>query len=204
MKQYENIPEMVYLLSQTRIRNRWKYGKKEENFFKKKISGLMQKKLVMLFGVIILAFVFLIGGLLISMLRRAKNIPKIVLDQQQYNNRTIPFKRGDIVDRNGTKLATSERVYNVVVDAKGHNSNKKYVESDSKGVGRVFRFEEESGTDSGEEESEQPVSCPEKGSQYAKAQEFEKITADTKNNPNVQGVWLEEDYTENIRINTGK
>ncbi len=38
--------------------------------------------------------------------------------EQQYNNRTIPFKRGDIVDRNGTKLATSERVYNVVVDAK--------------------------------------------------------------------------------------
>ena len=32
VKQYENIPEKVYLLSQTRIRNRWKYGKKEEKF----------------------------------------------------------------------------------------------------------------------------------------------------------------------------
>ena len=36
-------------------------ARKKTNFFKKKISGLMQKKLVMLFGAIILAFVFLIG-----------------------------------------------------------------------------------------------------------------------------------------------
>lgn len=33
-------------------------------------------------------------------------------------SRSIPFKRGDIVDTNGTKLATSERVYNVILDAK--------------------------------------------------------------------------------------
>ena len=36
-------------------------ARKKKKFFKKKISGLMQRKLVMLFGVIILAFVFLIG-----------------------------------------------------------------------------------------------------------------------------------------------
>ena len=29
-----------------------------------------------------------------------------------------PIRRGDIVDRNGTKLATSERVYNVILDVK--------------------------------------------------------------------------------------
>lgn len=33
-------------------------------------------------------------------------------------SQSIPFKRGDIVDTNGTKLATSERVYNVILDAK--------------------------------------------------------------------------------------
>ena len=102
----------------------------------------MQRKLVMLFGVIILAFVFLIGWITyinaskgekstciytqVNVLKVEK-YTKVVLDQQQYNNRTIPFKRGDIVDRNGTKLATSERVYNVVVDAKVITSNKKYM-----------------------------------------------------------------------------
>lgn len=87
----------------------------------------MQKKLVMLFGAIILAFVFLIGWITYINASKGEKYTKVVLDQQQYNNRTIPFKRGDIVDRNGTKLATSERVYNVVVDAKTITSNKKYI-----------------------------------------------------------------------------
>ena len=53
------------------------------------------------------------------------NIPKSVLDQQVYDSRAIPFKRGDIVDRNGTKLATSERVYNLILDAKSTGERQK-------------------------------------------------------------------------------
>ncbi len=43
---------------------------------------------------------------------------RIVLStvQQQYQNSIIPYKRGDITDRNGTLLATSERVYNLILD----------------------------------------------------------------------------------------
>ena len=43
---------------------------------------------------------------------------KIVLSQrqQEYESRTIPYRRGDIVDRNGTYLATSEKVYNLIID----------------------------------------------------------------------------------------
>ena len=33
-----------------------------------------------------------------------------------YDSQSIPFKRGDIVDRNGTVLATSEKVYNLILD----------------------------------------------------------------------------------------
>ncbi len=69
---------------------------------------------------------------------KGEKYTKVVLDQQQYNNRTIPFKRGDIVDRNGTKLATSERVYNVVVDAKTITSNKKYINPTIKSLIKMF------------------------------------------------------------------
>ena len=113
-------------------------ARKKTNFFKKKISGLMQKKLVMLFGAIILAFVFLIGWITYINASKGEKYTKVVLDQQQYNNRTIPFKRGDIVDRNGTKLATSERVYNVVVDAKTITSNKKYINPTIKALSKCF------------------------------------------------------------------
>ena len=85
----------------------------------------MQKKLVILFMAILLAFVILIGRITYINASEGENYTKIVLDQQQYTSRTIPFKRGDIVDSNGTKLATSERVYNVILDAKVLLSNEK-------------------------------------------------------------------------------
>ena len=64
----------------------------------------MQKKLVMIFVAIVLAFVFLVGRITYINASNGAKYTKIVLNQQQYDSRTIPFKRGDIVDRNGTKL----------------------------------------------------------------------------------------------------
>ena len=73
----------------------------------------MQRKLVMLFMAIVLAFVVLIGRITYINATRGSQYTRIVLDQQNYDSRVIPYKRGDIVDRNGTRIATSERVYNV-------------------------------------------------------------------------------------------
>ncbi len=42
---------------------------------------------------------------------------RIVLSNQQYDTTILPYKRGDIVDSKGTILATSEKVYNMVIDA---------------------------------------------------------------------------------------
>ena len=88
----------------------------------------MQKKLVILYLGIILAFVFLIGRITYINASDGEEYTKIVLDQQQYDSRVIPYKRGDIVDRNGTKIATSERVYNVILDVKTMLSDEDYVE----------------------------------------------------------------------------
>lgn len=45
---------------------------------------------------------------------------KIILSQRQseYVSQTIPYKRGDIYDRNGNRLAYSEKVYNLILDPK--------------------------------------------------------------------------------------
>ena len=162
----------------------------------------MQRKLVMLFGVIILAFVFLIGWITYINASKGEKYTKVVLDQQQYNNRTIPFKRGDIVDRNGTKLATSERVYNVVVDAKVITSNKKYMNPTVKVLAECFSLKKKAIRTQVKKNPNSRYIVLKKGVSYAKAQEFEKITADTKHNPNVQGVWLEEDYTRQYPYKT--
>ena len=41
-----------------------------------------------------------------------------------------------------------------------------------------------------------------KGVSYEKAQEFEKIDEDDENYPNVNGIWLEEDYVRTYPYNT--
>ena len=89
-----------------------KRRKNRFEFLTKKFPIRMQRKLVMLFMAVILAFVVLIGRITWINVTKGSRYTKIVLDQQNYDSRTIPYKRGDIVDRNGTKIATSERVYN--------------------------------------------------------------------------------------------
>lgn len=117
-------------------------AKRKKNPFKRKFNKLMQKKLVFLFGIIVLAFIFLIGKITYINAARGEKYTKIVLDQQQYDSRTIPFKRGDIVDRNGTKLSTSERVYNVILDMKVMLSDEDYAEPTIQVLKECFGIEE--------------------------------------------------------------
>ena len=75
-------------------------ARQKKSIFRRKFSKFMQKKLVMIFVAIVLAFVFLVGRITYINASNGAKYTKIVLNQQQYDSRTIPFKRGDIVDRN--------------------------------------------------------------------------------------------------------
>ena len=48
--------------------------------------------------------------------KKGEDYGRTVLAQQTYTSDTIPFKRGEITDRNGTVLATNEAVYNLILD----------------------------------------------------------------------------------------
>lgn len=91
---------------------------------KRKMTGTMKKKLAGLFVLILLAFVFLIIGITIINAKSGDKYTKQVLaqSQQQYDSTTIPYKRGDILDRSGNILATSIKVYNVILDCQVVNS----------------------------------------------------------------------------------
>nr|WP_330422722.1 penicillin-binding protein 2 [Dorea formicigenerans] len=162
----------------------------------------MQKKLVLLFAGIVLAFALLVGRITYINAFNGDKYSKIVLDQQQYQSRTIPFKRGDIVDRNGTKLATSQRVYNVILDAKVMNSDEKYVAPTIQVLADCFGLDKSDVEDQVEENPNSRYLIMKKGVSYEKAQEFEKIDEDDENYPNVNGIWLEEDYVRTYPYNT--
>ena len=88
-----------------------------------KFTQEMSKKLAVLFIAILVAFGFLSVRLFIINRDNGDRYKKKVLSQQAYDSTTIPAKRGDIVDRNNTKIAVSQKVYNVVIDSKTLNQD---------------------------------------------------------------------------------
>lgn len=95
--------------------------KKRNEFrhFQKKFPKKMQIKLVGVFTAIVLAFVFLASRAAFLNVTKGDEYEKQVMSQMRSGSQTIPFKRGDILDTNGTVLATSERSYNVILDVAG-------------------------------------------------------------------------------------
>lgn len=86
----------------------------------RKISRIMKKKLLILFVCVLGAFVGLLGYITYMNFHSGEKYKKQVLSQaqQKYQSRVMPAKRGTIYDRNGNVLATSNKVYNLVLDCK--------------------------------------------------------------------------------------
>ena len=83
-----------------------------------KFRRYMQEKLAVTVLVIMLALIVLVGILYHIVSQSGADYNEVVLSHQNYSSRTIPFKRGNITDRNGTILATSQKIYNVILDPK--------------------------------------------------------------------------------------
>lgn len=172
------------------------------HFLKRKFSKIMQKKLVLLFSLVVLAFAILIGRIIQINAMNGEKYTKVVLDQQQYDSRVIPFRRGDIVDRNGTKLATSERVYNVILDVKAMLEKEEYKKPTIKVLKDCFGIAEEDVEELIESSPESRYNVLLKGVDYDTAKKFEAIDEDEEKYPYVTGIWLEEDYVRKYPYNT--
>ena len=164
-------------------------------FLTRKFPLRMQRKLVMLFMAVILAFVVLMGRIAYINLSRGSSYTRVVLDQQNYDSRVIAYKRGDIVDRNGTKMATSERVYNVILDVHVMTDKEQYIEPTKKVLEECFGINGGTIDSLVNEKPDSRYEILKKGVDYDTAQKFKAIDEDNENYPNVKGIWLEEDFT---------
>ncbi len=94
----------------------------KKNRKKRKRNSNLQKvktmKLAVMMLIILLAFAGLGVRLYVLTRDNRNDYQKKILSHLDYNSKTLPFKRGSILDANGTILATSEKVYNVVLDCK--------------------------------------------------------------------------------------
>lgn len=161
-----------------------------------KFSIKMQKKLVVLYVVVLLAFVLLCVRLVWITREKGAKYEKQVLSQQRYDSTVIPYKRGDILDSKGTLLATSEKVYNLVIDAKvmnySYRDNCPYLEPTLKALGDYFNLNMS--------EIREYVTTHKTSSYYVPLRRlsYEEIKgfreAQAVEGSNIKGVWFEEEY----------
>ncbi len=169
-----------------------KSGKEKER--NNKFTIKMQKKLVVLYLCVLLAFAGLSARLMIINRDDGERYKKEVLSQQQYSSRTIPFKRGEIVDRKGTKLAVSEKVYNLILDCKQMNEKEEYVEATIAALTQCFDVDEAQIRSYNEANPTSQYYVLAKQLTYEEIAPFQELEADEEAGRNIQGVWFEEEY----------
>ncbi len=170
-------------------------GRVRKKRVRPKFNKKMRKKLVFLFGALMLILFGLIVRIIYLNIKNKDEYEKIVLDQQAYGSKIIPFRRGDILDRNGTIIATSEPVYSVIMDCSVINSNKKVKSKTLEVLKRAFEELDENQVNQ--------ILKEKKNSRYVvllkqqtkdKKDAFEKLKKDSKDKKNIKGIWFEKHY----------
>ena len=117
-------------------------GEKRRSGARRIFTKYMQEKLAVTVIVITLALFALIY-VLYHIITKQDSYNQIVLSQQQYDSRVLPYRRGDIVDRNGTYLATTEKVYNLIIDPKQiMSAETDYLDATVTALVTVFDYDE--------------------------------------------------------------
>lgn len=127
---------------------------------------------------------------------------KAVLDHQTYTSTELPYKRGQILTGDGTVLAYSERVYNLILDVKLMLSDVEYKEPTLSALCKYFNLNRS--------ELEQKVS-ENSQSRYQKLlsnlttdqiADFKNLMADSTEGKNIKGVWFEDSYIRKYPLGT--
>ncbi|MDO5702240.1 MAG: penicillin-binding transpeptidase domain-containing protein [Lachnospiraceae bacterium] len=173
----------------------------------------MQRKLAGLFVMAVLALVCLLIRITYINTVSGNRYRRQVLanSQSRYTSTTLAYKRGDILDRNGVTLATSEKKYNVILDCSVVNSNSAYTEPVVYALVTFFGADEAHVRDllTGEKTREsqyqvikEKISVEEKQAYDAYKAEADGKTEDgnrltdeeKKKRTNTRGIWFEEEY----------
>ena len=158
-------------------------------------TGKMQKKLVVLFLIVLLAFMGLSARMIYINNTDGEQYKRQILSQQSYASTTIPYKRGDILDKNGIKLAVSEKVYNLVIDVKNLLEKEEYLEATLAALKTCFpEFDEGAARGYIADNPTSRYYVTLKQLTYDEISPFVKMQNDTENTPNIKGVWFEEEY----------
>lgn len=176
---------------------------REKNMRKKRaMLRKTRNKISVAFFVIIVLLLVVIGRIIMINYDNGDAYSKIVMDKLSYRSTALPYKRGQISDCNGTVLAYSEKVYNLILDPKMILSEDKYKEPTFAALVQCFNLERE---------NLESILQTKPSSQYEKLLKelsaddiaaFQALQKDTENNPNIKGVWFEQSYLRRYPFNS--
>ncbi len=162
-------------------------AKRAKQFLKK-----MRTKLLYVYLIAVCIFIILTGRVIYLSIVKGEEYSEEVLSQKKYDSLDIPYERGEIVDRNGNVLATSEKVYNLILEPKNILSSDKGKEATQKAVETYFGVTKED-FEKYMEDTDSFYKIATKGLSYSNVKEFKEY-CDTKEGKNVIGVRFEEEY----------
>lgn len=174
----------------------------------------MQERLAITVAVISLALFALTALLFRIVDEDGDKYEKQVLSQQDYDSRVIPARRGDIIDRNGTYLATSEVVYNLILDPKQIMSDEEhYLEPSVEALAVQFGYDRDEMRTYIRENKDRPYIRYERMLSQDVKDAFEAYEKETnaafrkekdlnESQKRVKGVWFEKEYHRTYPYNS--
>ncbi len=180
------------------------------------MNATMRRKLAGLFVLAVLALILLLIRITYINAVSGEEYTKEVLSnsQSQYTTTTLAYKRGDILDANGTVLATSEKMYNVVLDCRAVNSREDYIDPTVEALVELFDLDEgdlrtlladEKTKSSQYQVIKKNITIEEKKAydQYVNGTDDHPLTDDiAEERALIHGVWFEEKYVRRYPLNT--
>ncbi len=163
-----------------------------------------KKRLGNRFKIVTVVFFVLMGVLAIRLIWivafDGNKYAKAALAQSETSSVTLTSKRGDIIDRNNVQLATSTKVYNLILDPRVILSNEeRYLEPTVTAVEQCFGIAaDELRTKIAENPNSSYITLT-KGLTYAEVEGFLEMK---ENDTKINGVWLEESFKRNYTYNT--
>lgn len=162
---------------------------------RKKFNAKMQKKLFAMVAIFTAVFIFLAGRIIYINVKNGKRYEKIVLAQQSYDSIEIPYRRGDILDRNGTQLATSEKVYNLILEPKNILKDEEIKADTTAALKKYFNLTDEE-INSALSDSSSLYKKVKTKLTYEETKDYKEFIAEHAKDEakNVKGIWFEDEY----------
>ena len=171
------------------------YIKKKRRVF----TGRMRKRLLVLLLMFSMAFVVVVGAIVYYNFVRGDKYSQRVLAQNNYESITIHFKRGNIYDCNGSILATSTKVYNLVLEPKNILSSDRAEKATREAMNKYFGITADEMNEY-LKDSESWYTVVRKKLTYDQVKDYQAYVK-TSEGSLVTGVWLQDEYERNYPNN---